>query len=83
MGTQLNADALRSARRLRLTNWWHWAWIIFLFDASVPRQWAGITHSASHGFRVVISGLVYVFVVAGLAAVGAVSVMLAAALPFG
>jgi hypothetical protein len=43
----------------------------------------GITHSASHGFRVVISVLVYVFVVAGLAAVGAVWVILAAAVPFG
>ena len=43
----------------------------------------GITHSASHGFRDVISVPIYTLVVAGLAAVGAVWVMLAAAVPFG
>jgi hypothetical protein len=67
----------------RLTNWWLWAWIIVLFDAAVVSAMVGITHSASHGFRVVISVLVYVFFMAGLAAVGAVWVMLAAAVPFG
>jgi hypothetical protein len=67
----------------RLTNWWLWAWIILLFDAAVASAMVGITHSASHGFRVVISVLVYVFVAAGLAAVGAVWVILAAAVPFG
>jgi hypothetical protein len=66
-----------------LTNWWLWAWIIVLFYAAVASAMVGITHSASHGFRVVISVLVYVFVGAELAAVGAVWVILAAAVPFG
>jgi hypothetical protein len=66
-----------------VTNWWLWAWIILLFDALVASALVGITHSASHGFRDVISVPIYAFVGAGLAAVGAVWVMLAAAVPFG
>src|SRR5581483_7778430 len=48
----------------RLTGLWLWAVIIILFDALVASALVGITHSASHGFRVVISVLIYAFVVA-------------------
>ena len=66
-----------------LTNWWLWAWFFIVFGVAVVSAMVGITHSSSHGFRLVISVLVYVFVTGELVAVGAVLVMLAAALPFG
>ncbi len=66
-----------------LTNWWLWAWFFIVFGVAVVSAMVGITHSSSHGFRLVISVLVYVFVMGELVAVGAVLVMLAAALPFG
>jgi hypothetical protein len=68
-----------------LTNRWLWAWIILLISALLLA--AIMTHSASHVLRDSVSHVlrvaIYVFVVAGLAAVGAVWFMLAAALPFG
>jgi hypothetical protein len=63
----------------RLTNLWFWAVIILMGQASVL---AALTHIASPGLAVFII-LLYLFVAAGLLAVGVVSVMLAAALPFG
>ena len=66
-----------------LTNWWLWTWFFIVFGVAVVSAMAGITHSSSHGFRLVISVLVYVFVMGELAVVSAVLVMLGAALPFG
>jgi Lipase (class 3) len=62
----------------RLTNLWLWAVIILVSEASVL---AALTRIASPGLAV--SVILYAFVASGLLAVGVVSVMLAAALPFG
>jgi hypothetical protein len=62
----------------RLTNLWLWMVIILVVQVSAL---AALTRIASSG--VVGPLIVYLFVAAGLLAVGTVSVMLAAALPFG
>jgi hypothetical protein len=62
----------------RLTNLWLWAVIILVGQVSVL---AVLTHLASPSL--VVAVILYLFVAAGLLAVGTVSVMLAAALPFG
>ncbi len=49
-----------------LTNWWLWAWFFIVFGVAVVSAMVGITHSSSHGFRLVISVLVYVFVMGEL-----------------